>query len=670
MSGIWWGRDAWPPSVPRPARGAAAPVLMPADRRQLQGDFDARAPYFTPEWTSRRAGDDAGTALRQLFAEQLEAVVQRLDRWPDKALVEFLDAAGVTPMPGDLAEVLLQFEIDGNAPGSQLIGEGFQVGAHIPGADQIAIFETERSFSAAPGKIGEVYAVDGRTARALDPPFAPFGDGRSTTAQLVIGLTGAAAPSGTLSLGLGIAPLAGAPPPVPAGGVAPLPVPPGPALVWEILDGAKPVAVDVVRDETGGLMRSGIVELALPPQWRAGTPAVLAGTKSTRWLRLRIGYGRFAVAPQLSFIALNVARAIGAQTVRDEVPEPVPKTNGRTLQLSQTPVVADSLVLQVDDSGLQLGAAADQGAPTWTAVADLSLYGPDDAVYEIDLVSGQITFGDGYHGKALPEGFRNVHATSYRVQSAVPGPVDAGAVNTIVSSLEYLTKVSNPQPVTGGGPGESTPHVLKRGPQEIRTRDRAVTVADYALMALRAEGANIARAFAVPGLHPQYPGRPIPGVVGVFVVPPDRQDGASPTPDPETLRGVATWLAQYAAPAGIEVVAAAPRYKQVTLDVGLVLADGVDVGATVRAVLTELDTYLHPLTGGETGEGWPFGGTIRYVPLLRRITSLAGVQAVPRLNVTLDGLRNAACIDVPIAPYALLWPAGHQVFVLPAEATS
>jgi predicted phage baseplate assembly protein len=669
MSGAWWGREAPPPQRPRPFRGTAAPILMPADRTVLLNELDGRAPYFVPEWTDRRAGEDAGTALRQLFGEQLEAVAQRFDRWPEKAFIEFLDIAGVSPLPGTPAEVLLRIEIADSAPQSVTVGAGFQVSARVAGADGPVVFETERTFYAAPGKIGELYLADGRTFRPLDPTagFAPFGDGRSASAQLLIGLTTAVAPSQTLSLGIGVATPSGAPPPASAGAVAPLPVPPGPALVWEVLDGGW-TALEVVRDETSGLVRGGIVELALPPTWRTGVPAGLSDAKSSRWLRLRIAYGRFAAPPQLTFIILNAARALGARSVLDEVPDPVPASGGRRLQLSQTPVVAGSLLLQVDDSGLQLAASdsdpSSGGRTTWTPVSDLSLFGPDDAVYEIDLASGQLAFGDGRHGRALPEGFRNVHA-NYQVESLVPGPIAADGVNSAITSLEFFSKVSNPLPVTGGGPTETTPQVMKRGPQEIRTRGRAVTVADYALLATRAQGADIARAFAVSGLHPNYPGRAIPGVVGVFVVPPDRGEGA-PTPDAETLRAVAASLAESAAPAGVEVVAAAPRYQHVAVDTGVTFSDGVDVGASVRAVLQALDGYFHPLTGGEAGDGWPFGGTIRYVPLLRRILRIPGVSAVPRLNVTLDGIRKAACTDVPIAAYALLWPATHQVFVVDA----
>ena len=677
MSAIWWGRESSAAlRTPQPPRRAGTPQLMPADRAVLLAELDARADAFAPEWTNRNPAEDAGAALRQLFGEQLEAVVQRFDRWPDKAFIEYLNIAGIAPLPGVAAEVLLEFEVADDAPQSVLIAPGFQVGARPPGASSLVVFETDRTLSAAPGKIGEVFATSGRTFDAVDPsqPFLPFGDGRSAGAALLIGLTGENAPSQTLTLGIGIASPPGAPPPVGAGGVMPLPVPRGPALVWEILDGGSAVTLEVIRDETGGLIRSGLVELALPQRWREGGPAGLPQAKSRRWLRLRLAYGRFAVSPKFSFVKINVARALGALTVRDEILQPVPGSNGRRMRVSQTPVVAGSLRLEVDDSGLELGPLAGatpadagtqsaQSATIWNEVPDLSVCGPDDAVYVIDTTSGELTFGDGHRGRAVPDGFRNVRAASYRVMSDVPARIDAGAITTALTSLEFLGKVSNPLPTSGGGPGETVAQVIKRGPQEIRTRGRAVTVADYTLLALRAGGAEIARAFAVSGLHPQYPGRPIPGVVGVFVVPPDRGEGR-PTPDTETLRAVATHLALHAAPAGVEVVAAAPRYHDVKVDVGVVLEAGIDAGATVRRVLHSLNSYLHPITGGEAGDGWPFGGTIRYVPLLRLISRVDGVRAVKRLNVLLDGLRKPACKDVTLTPHSLLWPAGHQVFVL------
>ena len=663
MSGAWWGREA-PPSL-REGHAGKVPELLPADRAALLATLDGRRATFTPEWTSR-GPDDAGMALRQLFGEQLEAVVQRLNRWPDKAITAFLSGAGVELMPGAPAEALLAFTVADSAPRSVLIAPGFQAGARIPGVDTLAVFETQDALYAAPGAIGEVFVGDPGSFAAIDPtqPFAPFGDPPTSNTALLIGLTSPAAPSVTLTFGLGVAAPAGAPPPVGAGGVAPLPVPLGPALIWEVLDGAHYQVLNVNRDETAGLARSGLVELDLPTEWRPGLPVGLVDAKSTRWVRLRVAYGQFSTTPRLAYLALNMARALGARTIRDEVPTPMPASDGRRLQLSQVPVVPGSLQLDIDESGLQGGATM-----RWNPVPDLAAAGPEDAVFELDVVTGELRFGNGTNGRALPQGYRNVHATRYQAFSAVPDQVEAKGIVVPITPVESVTKVENPLASSGGGPGETVPQALARGPLEIRTRWRAVAPADYALLALHAAGAQVARAYAVPGLHAAYPGALIPGVVGVIVVPPVSGDGP-PVPGPETLRGLATSLAAAAAPAGVEVVTAAPSYQSVGVAVGVVLADGADAGAAATALLQALDTYLHPLNGGDDGAGWPFGGTISYTRLLRRITAVPGVRAAPRLNVVLDGIRQPSCQDVPIQPNALLWPVGHQVLILDPGAAS
>jgi hypothetical protein len=193
-------------------------------------------------------------------------------------------------------------------------------------------------------------------------------------------------------------------------------------------------------------------------------------------------------------------------------------------------------------------------------------------------------------------------------------------------------------------------------------------VADYALMALRAEGAQVVRAHAVSGLHPSFPGRPVPGVVGVFVLPPDRGAGPPPVPDEDTLRAVSEHLSARLAPTGVQVVAAAPRFHRIRALAGLVADPSADASQIIRRALEELDKFLHPVWGGESGEGWPFGGTLQYSVLVRRLlTNVAGIRAVPHLNFIIDGTRVLGCTDFTPAPHALFWPSGHEVVVLEGE---
>ena len=84
--------------------------------------------------------------------------------------------------------------------------------------------------------------------------------------------------------------------------------------------------------------------------------------------------------------------------------------------------------------------------------------------------------------------------------------------------------------------------------------------------------------------------------------------------------------------------------------------------AAVRRVVEALDGYLHPISGGEDGEGWPFGGPLRYVPLVQRVLGASdAVRAVARLDFVVDGVRVPPCSDYTLSPNSLIWPEGHEV---------
>lgn len=656
MNAPWWDRAA--PQAPA-AFGAdgVRPQLHAATRKASAGALKERIPAYTPEWTRRDAGD-AGMALVRLFSEQMEPVLQRLNRLPEKALVEFLTLAGVTPLTASPARALLQFEAADNAPQSVLVPEGFQCSARSQG--ELVIFETERTLYAAPGKIAQLQVQEEGNARAAGTPaFRPFGD--QGKAALLIGLAGDVAPGPRLALALELANVEGPPAAATAGGTASAASAPVPLLAWEILDGGSAQPAAVVLDESRSLTQTGIVELELPARWR---PFALAeGAAPLRWLRLRIAHGSHPAPPQLAAVRLNCVWATAARTVFDEVLQAVPGSQEREWTLAKTPVLAESLRLEVDEGGFD----AEPVRAPWTEVDALADALPDAKVYTLDLRSGIVRFGDGQHGAVVPRGFRHIRAARYQVGGGVAGAVPAKAITTMLNSVAHLTGVSNPLPATGGGAEEPQDRAIARGPQELRARGRAVTVADYALLARRAPGALVARAHAVAGLHPGFPGQPRPGVVAVFVVPADGP-GHSLLPDAQALAAVANYLAESVAPAGVEVVAAAPRYHRIRVEAGLVVDARASASQVVSAVLERLDAYLDPRVGGEDRTGWPFGGRLVYAELVQQVTGVAGVHAVHHLNLVVDGARVLACQDHDISPHGLLAAMTHEIVITGREA--
>ncbi|MER6917287.1 putative baseplate assembly protein [Streptomyces sp. NPDC000594] len=667
--GVWWERGARTEGrmVPGPGPTGVQPELVDATREAVRSEVRGRIAGYTPDWTDPDR-QDAGVALVRLFGTQVEPVLSRVNRLPEKILAEHLATAGVRRGPAGAATALLEFTVVPPDGSSVLVPAGFQAAASGP--DGQVVYETDDDLYATPATVAALVVA---TAGRLEPlplgpagpgrPFAPFGPDAGPGDGLWIALTGPVAPYPRLSLGLVV--VAAPPAPARSGGTAPAPVP-GPLLRWEVLDGGRFVPADVVRDGTDGLRESGTVELRVPRAWAPGGPAGLRQEAPLRWLRLRIAHGSLTGPPPVvSGLRLNTVAATAARTVRDEPLQPVGDTTGaarRVMRLSQVPILAGSLVIEVDDdTGGDVFGTATAPATRWREVESLGGYGADDRVFAVDHATGEVTFGDGVHGTAVPPGFRNVRAVRYRVGGGRAGAVRAGAVNAVVTALPFVTGVTNPFPASGGTDAEPDAEVVLRGVGELRARGRAVAPADYGLLATRTPGAAVARARGVPGLHPGFPGAAIPGVVGVLVVPepePGDEDpaGGPPVPTAATLRAVADFLTRTAAPAGVTVVAAPAPYRRVTVEAWLTLDPDLDRSAVLGRASDAVTTLLHPLRGGENGAGWPFGAPLRHTPLVRRLLTVDGVVAVSRLSFTVDGERLPACADHAIGPDRLVWP--------------
>ncbi|MBG0562862.1 putative baseplate assembly protein [Actinoplanes aureus] len=666
----WWGKAAGgetPRLVPGAGPAGRQPELVDAGRAAIRDRVRDRVPAYTPDWSSIDPAD-AGSALIQLFAVTAAPVLERLNRLPEKLLTEALrvSGAGLTgPAP---AAAVLQFTVTPSDGASVLIPAGFQAGATpADGSDDQVVFETERDLWATPATLASVLSGTAGRLDAVRPDrrFAPFGPRPQPGDVLWLGLAGPAAPYPMLTVEAVAAP-GGVPEPVTVGGdtlgngVEPL-------LTWSLLDGNRYRPVEVVRDGTAGFRVSGTIDLRLPSGWRPGRPPSSRPLPELRWLRVVLTHGAYPRAPELASVRLNMVASAAVRTVRDEALSPLPggPDDGRTrMRLSETPSVPGSVVIEVDDDLT----GDPPGAARWQEVPSLAGQAPDARVFTVDHATGEVTFGDGRQGARVPPGFRNVRATRYRVGGGRAGAVAAGAINATVSSLPFVTGVTNPAPASGGTDAEPVARTLRHGPGRLRAGGRAVTVADYAYLAERAPGVLVARAHGVAGADPARPGVLSPGVVAVFVVPVLPEDGTPPVPESATLDAVARYLSTAVAPAGVRVVVASPRYQRVRVEARLAADPRRDRAEVFQAAGDALLTYLHPVRGGADGDGWPLGAPLPYVALVRWLLAVPGVLAVPSLRVVVDGRPAPPCADAPLRPYALPW--ADRPVLIPAAETS
>ncbi|MEL6343786.1 MAG: hypothetical protein AAFV53_11685 [Myxococcota bacterium] len=125
-------------------------------------------------------------------------------------------------------------------------------------------------------------------------------------------------------------------------------------------------------------------------------------------------------------------------------------------------------------------------AVAWQRVETFHDSGPDSRHFMLEVDADQqamVRFGDGLRGAVPPAGRRNVSAI-YRIGIGAVGNVSAGRIHRIARSHPLLEGAVNPIETTGGSDPAGAEGIRTQATRYIRTFDRAVSVQDYADLAL------------------------------------------------------------------------------------------------------------------------------------------------------------------------------------------
>ena len=213
--------------------------------------------------------------------------------------------------------------------------------------------------------------------------------------------------------------------------------------------------------------------------------------------------------------------------------------------------------------------------------------------------------------------------------------------------MPYIDSVTNPRSATGGSEAETLEQAKLRAPQQLRTRERAVTAEDFAFLAKHTPGVVIHTAYALAqtALHPSTTDFiPTEGAVTVVVLPAN-QDQAMPEPSEGQLDAVCAHLNSRRL-ITTELYVTGPRYLPVTqLEVDIRAAQNADLKSLVDAAYDALLNYFHPLKGGEKGLGWPFGEDVYLGEIYQLLQQIDGVRRVFGLTVSLEGVSDDKCRD-------------------------
>lgn len=635
------------------------------DRRfdDIMTEVRTRIPRYTPEWTDLN-DSDPGITLAQLFAWLSELLIYRMNKVPELNYIKFLQLLGIELKPAESAQAEITFPVlETNPDPLVIVPLRTQVSAEPNDGGPPVIFETERALTALTAQLAAVQVFEGFdytdvTALNNEPElgFEPFGRLANVDSAIVLGFKYDQDFPAQIELNLSFITFQGGS----FAGVSDCGLPestafPSAMISWEYWNGSEFRGMNVLKDETRSLEKSGHVFLKTPAKNEMQRAVIGRVADSLYYIRGRITRSAYERVPKLFAIRTNTVNAKQAETVRDEV---IGGSDGRPNQiftLSNTPVLPDNLIIEVDEG---------DGFKQWKRVQDFFGSGKKDEHFVLNPTTGQVQFGDGVNGSIPVANVNNpgsnVVARQYRFGGGKRGNVGANTLNTLLTGILGLDEngITNLQAAFAGRDEEELSEAKKRAPQSLKNKCRAVTGEDFESLAKQA--ANIKRAKALPLSHPSFPGVKVPGVVTVIVVP--DSDSTNPIPSDGTIRTVCEYL-NLRRLLTTELYVIKPNYQEVSTQVEVIARNDADLGEVKQQIENALLNYFHPLKGGETGDGWPFGGKIAFSQVYQRVFTVDGVQSIEKLVLFIDGNQIPECKDVPIAEGMLLFSTRHEVTV-------
>lgn len=430
-------------------------------------------------------------------------------------------------------------------------------------------------------------------------------------------------------------------------------VPTQPPWQWEVWyddgteqGGWQPV-IEIEADGTGGLNDSGKIWLRLP---EIGKREV--DNQPAYWLRCRLepkeAQAQYSKSPWVSRVSTNslggFVKSSHAAVVYREMLGRSDGTPGQVFYLEHKPILR-----RERGETVQVRAPGQDWEP-WQEVPDFANSTADDKCFTCDGITGEIRFGPALRQQngtirrygAVPPRGAEIRFSSYRYGGGIAGNVQAETLTTPKTAIPYVDKVTNRRPAEGGRDPETIEQLKMRALELLRTRDRAVTPADYEVL-LRRANFPIRRICCLPAAADSSR----VGQIELLLVPEH-----SPLQD-ELRREIEDYLEDYRL-LTVRLNLREPAYLPVVVELSLIACAEVSRNQVEQEVKAKLNAFLNPITGGPNGYGWPFGRplyTSDIYTCLRDVSNIEFIESVRLFRVEADGQRKAEAaagrLDVP-----------------------
>lgn len=658
-----------------------APQLDNRRFEDILREAQLRIPRYSPEWTDFNESDP-GITLVQLFAWLTEMMLYQMNRVPERNYIKFLQLLGIELQPAQSATVHLEIQANAQATELQSLPPRTQVQGQPPEGDPVT-FETLEGLDLIQPPLESLQVFDGAAFtdvselnQSQETSFPPFGWLAPIGSALYLGFSkdaGADRPfprQMRFRVFLPSESLAGIP--VSCNEQQQAPAPPV-TLVWEYRPEANPTRwrrLSVFKDDSVAFTREGYLLVEGPKDPKRTKEG--KDPEERFWLRVRLAGNSYPAGriPEIDFIRPNTIEAENLSTIQDEILGDSDGLPDQVFTLGRRPVRGESLELAtIERVGEQ------ETVENWTRVDDFLASGTEDQHFTLNDNKGEIQFGNGKRGLIPPAGIEII-ARSYRAGGGAAGNV-AGATKWSLAT-SAVGEVITERPATGGRDEQQVEDLKAIAPRLLRSRDRAITREDFAVLASQA--GEVHKATAIPLAHPDHPGVEVPGAVTVVIVPDADVQDLAPKPSADLIDRVCHYLDDRR-PITTELFVKGPEYKQIKVEARVEANPYAAFDTVARDAVQAINEYLDPLgrkaearqgvengsSASTTAEGWKFGLELFPTSLFSVIAKVKDVVAVTSLEIRVDGQPHDRSQPVMLALDGLVSSApDHTIEVVPS----
>ncbi|MGB9927640.1 MAG: putative baseplate assembly protein [Methanosarcina sp.] len=420
-----------------------------------------------------------------------------------------------------------------------------------------------------------------------------------------------------------------------------------------------------VEDETGFFRRGGIVSFHAPSDIQKS----FEFGKELYWIRARVRDSKRVSCPKIIGVFPNTVWALNNITVENEV---LGSGNGEpdlTLSFSKKPVLKgqiievkeptipsrDELRTTEIESGREVLRTEKESEEVkeiwvvWSETRDFALSDSLSRHYMLDRTNGKITFGNGVRGMIPPRGKNNIVARKYQSGGGKRGDVTAGTLTSLKTTIPYIESVINRVPASGGMDPENIDCVISRGPFTLKNGGRAVTKEDFEWLCYEASQ-YVAKAKCVAE----------DGDIKIFIVP--KSEGEVTFSEAGFLDLIERYLKERSlVTLSDRIFVLDPEYETIGVKIKFKPVSLAQSKFIAERIAERVKQFLHPLKGGQRGEGWDFGQDIYVSEMASVVEDLEGVDYVTEISITKGNENISGMSRMQIKPNSLPSPGNIEV---------